>query len=206
MGLAENLEVVNLRAIAGQYDLQERHTGLSKLPVFLENRAKGNYDIRLDPALNGSDATLQINQAYEADPEIAKWLHTRDFRRALSLGIDRDQLNETFWLGVGTPGSVAPAESMPYSPGPEWRKKWSTHNPKQANELLDKLGLTKKDGDGYRLRTDGKGRIRIEMHDGGRRLHPPYPDLRDDQATVEEDRHRRGREGGGAEPLLRPHQ
>ena len=163
MGLAENLEVVNLRAIAGQFDLQERHTGLAKLPVFLENRAKGNYDVHLDPALNGSDATLQINHAYEADPEIAKWLQTRDFRRALSLGINRDQLNETFWLGVGTAGSVAPAESVPYSPGPEWRKKWSTHNPNQANEFLDKLGLTKKDNEGYRLRTDGKGAIRLEL-------------------------------------------
>jgi len=161
--LAENLEVLNLRAIAGQYDLQERHTGLAKLPVFLENRTKANYDVRLDPALNGSDAVLQCNHAYEADPEIAKWLHARDFRRALSLGIDRDQLNETFWLGVGTPGSVAPAESMPYSPGPEWRKKWSTYNPKQASEFLDKLGLSKKDAEGYRLRTDGKGRLRIEL-------------------------------------------
>jgi peptide/nickel transport system substrate-binding protein len=163
MGLAENLEVVNLRAIAGQYDLQERHTGLSKLPVFLENRSKGNYDVHLDPALNGSDATLQINHAYEADPEIAKWLQTRDFRRALSLGIDRDQLNETFWLGVGTAGSVAPAESVPYSPGPEWRKKWSSYNSKQANEFLDRLDLTKKDAEGFRLRTDGKGRIRLEL-------------------------------------------
>jgi peptide/nickel transport system substrate-binding protein len=163
MTLAENLEVLNLRAIAGQYDLQERHTALAKLPVFLDNRAKGNYDVRLDPALNGSDATLQTNQAYEADAEIAKWLRTRDFRRALSLGIDRDQLNETFWVGVGTPGSIAPAESVPYSPGPEWRQKWSTHDPRQSNALLDKLGLTKKDAEGYRLRTDGKGRLRIEL-------------------------------------------
>jgi peptide/nickel transport system substrate-binding protein len=163
MTLAENLEVLNLRAIAGQYDLQERHTALAKLPVFLENRAKGGYEVRLDPALNGSDATLQTNQAYEADPEIAKWLHTTDFRRALSMGIDRDQLNETFWVGVGTPGSVAPAESVPYSPGPEWRKKWSTVDVKQANALLDKIGLAKKDGEGYRLRTDGKGRLRLEL-------------------------------------------
>ena len=119
--------------------------------------------MRLDPALNGSDATLQVNHAYEADPEIAKWLHNRDFRRALSMGIDRDQLNETFWLGIGVPGSVAPSETVPYSPGAEWRKKWSTHDPKQANALLDKIGLTKKDGEGYRLRTDGKGRLRIEL-------------------------------------------
>ena len=163
MTLAENLEVLNLRAVAGQYDLQERHTALAKLPVFLENRQKVGYDVHLDPALNGSDATLQTNQAYEADAEIAKWLHTSDFRRALSMGIDRDQLNETFWVGVGTPGSVAPAESLPYSPGPEWRKKWSTLDVKQANALLDKIGLAKKDGEGYRLRTDGKGRLRLEL-------------------------------------------
>ena len=34
---------------------------------------------------------------------------------------------------------------------------------KQANDLLDKVGLTKKDADGYRLRSDGKGRVRLEM-------------------------------------------
>ena len=34
---------------------------------------------------------------------------------------------------------------------------------KQANELLDKIGLTKKDAEGYRLRADGKGRLRLEM-------------------------------------------
>ena len=48
MTLAENLEVLNLRAIAGEYDLQERHIDLGKLPVFLENQQKGNYTVHLD--------------------------------------------------------------------------------------------------------------------------------------------------------------
>ncbi len=120
MTLAENLEVLNLRAIAGQYDLQERHTGLAKLPVFLENRAKGGYDVRLDPALNGSDATLQTNQAYDADPEVAKWLHTRDFRRALAMGIDRDQLNETFWVGAA--GAFVPHTQIAEMIKEQWKK------------------------------------------------------------------------------------
>lgn len=163
MQLAENLEVLNLRAIAGEYDIQERHTDMGKLPVFLENQQKGNYKVRLDPALNGADATLHVNQAYEADPEIAKWLLNKDFRHALALGIDREQLNETFWLGTGVPGSVVPADESPFNPGPEYRKKWATYDVKQANELLDKAGLEKKDGEGYRLRTDGKGRLHIEL-------------------------------------------
>jgi peptide/nickel transport system substrate-binding protein len=161
--LGENLEVVNLRAIAGEYDWQERHTGLDKLPVFLENQQKGNYTIHLDPAANGSDSTWQTNQSYEADPEIGNLLRNRDFRHALSLGVDRDQLNETFWLGIGTPGSPVPSEDSLYNPGPEYRKKWATLDVEQANKLLDGIGLTQKDSEGFRLRKDGKGRIRIEL-------------------------------------------
>jgi len=163
MTLAENTEVANLRAIAGEYDLQERHMALGKLPVFLENAKKGNYTVHLDPGLNGSDVTLHIGNSYEADPEIARLLRNKDFRHALSLGIDRDQLNEAFWLGVGTAGSVAPAPDSIFSPGAEYNKKWATLDLKQANELLDKVGLAKKDADGYRLRSDGKGRVRLEM-------------------------------------------
>ena len=163
MTLAENTEVANLRAIAGEYDIQERHMGLAKLPVFLENAKKGNYTVHLDPGLNGADSAIHIGNSYEGDPEIAKLLRNKDFRHALALGIDRDQLNEAFWLGVGSPGSVAPAPDTIYSPGPEWNKKWGVLDLKQANELLDKVGLTKKDADGYRLRTDGKGRLRLEM-------------------------------------------
>jgi peptide/nickel transport system substrate-binding protein len=163
MTLAENLEVLNLRAVAGEYDLQERHVGLNKLPVYIENQKKGNYRVHLDTSQSGSDTGLLVNTAYEGDAEVSKWLKSRDFRRALSLGIDREQLNEAFWLGIGTPGSTAPAEDVAINPGKEYRKKWAVLDVKQANALLDKAGLTKKDGEGYRLRTDGKGRLRIEL-------------------------------------------
>ncbi len=159
--LAENLEVLNLRAIAGEYDFQARHIDIGKLPVFLENQQRGGYKIHLDVGDYGSDMMLKFNQSYEEDPEIAKWISNTDFRRALSLGIDREQINETFWLGTATPGSVVPADHNKYSPGPEWRTKWATLDLKQANEMLDKLGLTQKDSEGFRQRTDGKGRLSL---------------------------------------------
>jgi peptide/nickel transport system substrate-binding protein len=163
MTLAENLEVLNLRAIAGEYDWQSRHVQLPKLPVLLENQKKGNYRVYLDPGQFGGSAYIAVNLTYEGDAEVARWLRNADFRRALSLAIDRDQINEAFFLGLGTPGSPAPEESLPHSPGPEYRTLWSTFDLKKANELLDKIGLTKRDSDGYRLRTDGKGPLRIEI-------------------------------------------
>jgi len=163
MTLAENLEVLNLRTIAGEYDQQERHVDAGKIPVLLENQQKGNYKIYLDTGDYGSDCYIRFNLSYEADPEIAKWLTNVDFRRAVSMGVDRDQLNETFWLGLGTPGSLVPVDTNKYNPGPEWRTKWHTLDVKKANEMLDGIGLSKKDGEGFRLRTDNGQRLRIEM-------------------------------------------
>jgi peptide/nickel transport system substrate-binding protein len=161
--LAENLEVLNLRAIAGEYDLQARHVDIGKLPVLLENQQKGGYKVSINPMASGSDFAIHFNLHYVADEEITKWLNSLEFRHALSLGIDRDQINEAMFLGVGIPGSAAPAEANKYSPGPEWRQKWSTLDVKQANDLLDTAGLTQKDSEGYRQRTDGKGRLTIEI-------------------------------------------
>lgn len=163
MSLAENLEIANLRAIAGEIDIQSRHMDIAKIPVFIENSSRGNYHIQLDPGSYGSDATFHFNHSFDGDAEVLKWFRNVDFRRALSLGINRDQLNETFWLGVGTVGSPIPEDASPYFPGAEWRSKWHTYDPKQASALLDKAGLTQKDSDGYRLRSDGKGRLRIEV-------------------------------------------
>src|SRR6185295_9448884 len=97
------------------------------------------------------------------DAEVAKWIGNADFRRALALGIDRDQLNEGFFLGLGVPGSVAPGEQTVYSPGPEYRTVWAVLDVKKSNEMLDKIGLDKKDSEGYRLRTDKPERFRIEI-------------------------------------------
>ncbi|MBM4460586.1 MAG: ABC transporter substrate-binding protein [Chloroflexi bacterium] len=161
--LAENVEVINLRAIAGEYDQQERHLAVANLPVFIENQQKGNYTVHIDPGANGGDANIYFNFSYEEDPEIAKWIRNKDFRRALSLGTDREQLKEAFFLGLGTAGSPIPDPVMPEYPGDEWRNKWHTLDLAQANALLDKIGLDKKDAEGYRLRSDGKGRLRIEI-------------------------------------------
>jgi len=174
MTLAENPEVVNLRAIAGEYDVQERFIDISKIPVFLENADRGKYKYHIDLGFNGSDSQLVFNLAYKADPEIAKWIANADFRRALSIAIDRDQLNQTFWLGLGTPGSGVPSELMPESPGKEYIAKWSNYDPAKANAMLDAVGLTRKDREGYRLRTDNGERLRIQI-DVAQTLTPTWP-------------------------------
>ena len=51
----------------------------------------------------------------------------------------------------------------PTTPGRSGGRSGRRSTSTQANALLDKIGLSKKDGEGYRLRLDGKGRLRIEL-------------------------------------------
>jgi len=172
--LAENPEVINLRAIAGEYDYMERFIDLAKLPVLLENAARGHYKVHLDPGFNGSDSELKFNFAYRLDPEIQKWFANLEFRRALALGIDREQINEAFFLGLGVTGTPIPADIIPESPGKDWRQRWATLNVAKANAMLDAIGLKKKDAEGFRVRTDNGERLRLQI-DVAQTLSPTWP-------------------------------
>jgi peptide/nickel transport system substrate-binding protein len=160
--LCASPEVVIFKAVAGELDVQDRHLDVGKLPLLLSNRKRSKYDVFLDPNA-GSDLGVRLNLAYEADPEIGALLRTTAFRRALSLAIDREAIRESFLVGTGLVSSAVPAPDNKYFPGPEWSRKWATHDVAAANRLLDGLGLVRRDAAGFRLRQQGKGRIRLQF-------------------------------------------
>ena len=81
-------------------------------------------------------------------------MNQRDFRVALSLGLDRQELIDTVMLGVGKPWHAGPVADSPM-----YHERYSTqyleHDPEEANALLDGLGLTERDGEGIRLLPSG---------------------------------------------------
>lgn len=170
MRLAGDKEVLNLRAIAGELDFQHRHIDMAKVPVFQENAAENNYQIRFW-SQDGTQAAFAINQSYglggideEADPEVQKWLTNLDFRKALSLALDRKKINEVVFLGVGKLKQPTYNVTHPFYPGEDIESYYTEYDPDRANEILDSIGLDKKDGSGFRLRTDGSGEpLQIEL-------------------------------------------
>jgi peptide/nickel transport system substrate-binding protein len=161
MGNAENTEAITLRTVAGEYDFQDRHLTVASLPVLLQNQQRSRYTVHRAP-LSEMDFGVRINLAYDEDTVLGELIRTTDFRRALSLGVDRSQLNAAFFLSTSRPSATMAADDSRYFPGPQWRTMWATHDPARANALLDRIGLTAKDGAGYRLRPDGTGRIRLD--------------------------------------------
>jgi peptide/nickel transport system substrate-binding protein len=80
------------------------------------------------------------------DDSRAAWLQRDEWRRAVSMAVDRELFAETVLLGAGVPvfGPVTPANKKWYSAavGRE------SYDPARARELLASIGLTDRNGDG----------------------------------------------------------
>ena len=78
------------------------------------------------------------------------------FRRALSVAIDREELIKLVWKGGVFASQVAPLQGPPYHGESDLFKAYTQFDPDMANSLLDEIGLTARDGDGFRLGLDGQ--------------------------------------------------
>lgn len=176
MELVEELEVLNLRAIAGNYTIQGRHIDFAKLPVIRENEEAGDYFVDFWASSSRNPAAIYFNMDYNGDEAIAEYtVGSRDFRKALSLAVERSEINETFFLGVGTEASLCPAGTPPYFSSDRWDEEFAGFDPDQANEILDSIGLDQKDSEGYRLLPNGERLVlRIDAVSGS---FLPYPEI-----------------------------
>ena len=164
MFLAANTEVLNLRAIAGELDMQARHIKVAKIPVLKDSAEDGNYEVRIYSAARAVTG-VTFNQTYDADPELAKWIQNRDFRIAISHAIDREAINEIVFLGIGEPSNGCNPLSI-YAPPKDVCEEYDSYGIRdvaKANQLLDSIGLTAKDSSGFRLRSDGNGRLALPL-------------------------------------------
>lgn len=150
--LLQSGEVAVMKVIAGEIDMTSRGLSLPDYTLLMENREKGNYRVLM--WRGGGGTALYVNQNVK-DPVLRKLFEDRRFRQALSIAINRDEINKLVYLGLGKPRQASLISGVAFY-DPEWEKMWAEYNPDKANELLDKIGLKKRDKDGYRLRPDGK--------------------------------------------------
>lgn len=154
VSLISDQQTMTLRASSGELDFESYYLNAADLAVYRANEETGNYRTLIAQQLRPSDLTLMLNRNVQ-DPTLNELFNNRDFRIALSVGIDRDRMNEALYFGLGRPYPGLPLPGNPFIPE-EWTTLHIEHDPDQANQLLDSLGLTERDGEGFRLRSDGE--------------------------------------------------
>ena len=140
--------------IAGNIDMTV--VELEDFPTYKASEATGNYTIYQNPQPNWTVCSIELNQTYE-DEQYRQLFSEIDFRHALSIAANRDEMNEILFNGLAEPSQAAASEgNSQYIEGaPE---KWTEYDPDAANELLDGISMisTTRNADGYRTFVDGE--------------------------------------------------
>jgi len=107
--LVESTEMIVFKAMSGELDFQARHIMFKDYVLFKENEEKGDYRVLVWEAVDGGNPHLKLNLTCK-DPVLRKIFEDKRFRFALSLAINRPEINEFCWLGMAKPrqASITP--------------------------------------------------------------------------------------------------
>jgi len=148
-------EVQNLKIMNGDVVWKQQAVFLEDFPLLKENEDKGDYTVKFAPGL-GENVFYAFNQTHK-DPVLREIFSDKRFNKAMSVAMDRAEINEIVYLGQGTPMQAFPAEPATVSfISEEMLARDTDHDPEAARALLAEMGLEDSDGDGTLERPDGK--------------------------------------------------
>ena len=140
-------EVRLLKLVNSEVDFKAQSLQLSTAPLLLENQEKGDYTVHLRPEI--TIASFGINMTHE-NLEKRKVFADLRFRQAMSVAINRPEINEAAFFGMGEPKQYVGFSPPPPFVDAKWKQHYAQYDPKLANKLLDEVGLKDVDGDGFR--------------------------------------------------------
>lgn len=147
-------KLVPAKTGADESDLQARYLRMDNYTFLKQAEKRNPFEVRLWKIGKGSHVALLPN-LNSKDEAIRKLMRDERFRRALSLAINRFEINQIVYFGLarGSNNTVLPASPL-YKP--EYQHNWAQFDLKQANALLDEFGLSERDGRGVRKMSDGR--------------------------------------------------
>ena len=151
--LVEDLQVQDLKGIAGEYSHYGWGTLLS-FPTYRENEEAGNYRTALAEYSRGNEYAIMFNFTTE-DEGLREIYWDIRFRQAMSVAINREEINELVYFGLANPSQASPVPASAFYE-PWMTTNYAQYDPDLANQLLDEMGLDQRDADGFRLRPDGE--------------------------------------------------
>jgi peptide/nickel transport system substrate-binding protein len=153
--------IIAAKTGAGESDLQCLGVDFMDYTFLKDAEKRYPVKVRLWKKTQGSRLALLPNLNC-GDAAWRPLLRDRRVRRALSLAVDREEINKAVFFGLGhqSADTVLPASPLFR---PEFAGAWAGHDLDGANRLLDEAGLGGRDDEGYRLLPDGRtARIIVE--------------------------------------------
>lgn len=145
-------EVRLLKLVNAEAHFKAQSLQLSTAPLLLENQENGNFTVDLRPEV--TLASFGINMTHE-NLEKRKVFGDLRFRQAMSVAINREEINEAAFFGMGEAKQYVGFTDSPPFVEDKWKQHYAQYDPALANSLLDEIGLKDTDGDGFRELLNG---------------------------------------------------
>lgn len=146
--------IIPAKTGSGESDLQGRYIRFDNYTFLKEAEKLHGFSVRLWETTRGSQVCLRPNLNV-SDPGWRALVRDVRFRRALSLAIDRHEINNAIFFGLARESGDTVLQASPLY-DEAYRNAWTRFDIESANRLLDAVGLTRRDGDGVRLLPDGR--------------------------------------------------
>lgn len=75
--LVSDAEMVTMKAISGEIDMQLRHILINNYPLLVENSKKGDYRVIVWNTGDGSNCQIMFNQNYHEDEDIGELIRNK---------------------------------------------------------------------------------------------------------------------------------
>lgn len=147
-------QLIPAKVGAGDSDLQARYLRFDNFTFLKVAEKRNGFLTHLWRRAEGSYIALQPN-LNASDPVWRSIVRDVRFRRALSLAVDRRDINQVIFFGLARESAMT---VMPESPlyDDVFASSYARFDPLAANRLLDEMGLKKRDFDGIRFLPDGR--------------------------------------------------
>jgi len=147
-------DVQTAKMVAGEVSYKAQSVNLPSGPVLLQNAEKGNYSVELRPTIGMSVFAFNLTTQDESKRAVFNDLN---FRKAMSHAINRDQINEIAYFGLGTPlqYTAFDADTAAFVTSDQ-RNANIRFDQEGAKKLLDAANVKDQDGDGDRDLPNGQ--------------------------------------------------
>lgn len=146
--------IISAKTATGESDLQATGISLPDYTLIKEAESRFPLKVSLWRRTRGSSVALYPNLNCK-DAVWKKIFQDVRVRRAMSLAINRREINQVIYYGLANESADT---VLPESPlyKPEYSTAWSAFDPDEANRLLDEAGLVDRDKSGIRRLPDGR--------------------------------------------------